>query len=648
MKKLLYLFLIVGITSFGQDEIKMPELDTGNQVYTLEFSPDSQNEEVISAYMQGETEKDSLRFWAEGTIFTQKVMVTVLTENNTDKVKVDIVKNHWEDSKISKETKNGTFQETFDTAGKFGIVITSETPNTHFYLAVWTSGERVTNMNTIYRNASNSIPNTTNSISTNTDDSNQNENSTGILMYVLIGALTIIILLLAIMVFKKKNGKGLTILLLFFVGQQMMFAGAEQFSAPGFGGIGIKYPGVMDIINFAAKLPEMSRNGRLYLDLPGDEDSEANMNPAGGPGVPSSCIPDQFQENEEDEDGTDGRDGIDGRDGRDGRDGTDIMDGNDGVDGNDGIDGGNGNDGIDEDDGKYRPEYDDGGRPKYDKDGIPINYDNSKYPKYDKNGNPIDYGDIDSNGNFDAYGRPRFDKNKSPIEYDNPERPKYDSKGNPINYHPDVFVNPPKRNKDSDFPVDEKLSPKIDKKSTSFLNGKISIIKEFSELTIAINNLGTENYASTSSSKIYTEANILSYLPMSMLFDSDSNREEGCQCLEREYKKLNFRRMNLEKLRIIYAHAMKKINAGIAFGDGVSAVHGVSALVWQNQKMIILKESIPTLNKAYDDKYAEMIEALEENLREIESCEAMLGYENWYNHAGFIYYQFMADKYKRN
>ena len=124
--------------------------------------------------------------------------------------------------------------------------------------------------------------------------------------------------------------------------------------------------------------------------------------------------------------------------------------------------------------------------------------------------------------------------------------------------------------------------------------------------------------------------------------------EEGCSCLKNAYKELDDRRLNLERLRIIYSHAMKKINAGISFGDGASAVHGVSALAWQSQKMIILKESIPTLNKSYDDKYAEMIEALEENLLEIDRCENLLGYENWYSQAGFIYYQFMADKYKRN
>lgn len=144
---------------------------------------------------------------------------------------------------------------------------------------------------------------------------------------------------------------------------------------------------------------------------------------------------------------------------------------------------------------------------------------------------------------------------------------------------------------------------------------------------------------------LYAEASMLGFISAAVA-PPDSN-EEGCICLENAYAELNERRINLEKLRIIFTHSMTKINAGIAFGDNVSGVHGVSGLAWQSQKMIILTESIPTLNRAYDSKYMEMMESLEINLREIERCEAILGYENWYNHSGFIYFSFMADKYKR-
>ncbi|MEP2057914.1 MAG: hypothetical protein ABJJ05_08920 [Maribacter litoralis] len=672
MKKLLYLFLIVGITSFGQEEIKIPELDTENSVYTLEFSPDSQNKEVVSAYMKGTTEKDSLRFWAEGTIFTQKIMVTVFTENKNDQVKVDIVKNHWEDSKLSGITKNGSFQESFDTAGKFGIVITSKTPNIPFYLAVWTGGERVQNLNTIYRPVSGS--NSTTSLSLQAESS-QGDNSNNILMYVLIGALSIIIVLLALMVFRKKKGTGLTILLLFFAGQQMMFAGAQEFSSPGFGGVGIQYPGVMDLVKFASQLNDMSRNGRTYLDLPGDADAEADMNPSGGPGLPSSCIPSQFANSSNGNSGPTTTDSNNSSN-------TDLS--------SEPFSSSNSESSYNEDeninyeelDSFGRPVYDrnneridynvfgDDERPKYDVNGDAIEYrdpvhndelDSFERPVYDRNNQPIDYpvfGDdkrpkYDINGNLIQYAegeteaRPALDANKKPIEYDNYERPKYDNKGNPINYQKDDFTNPPKRNKDNDFPVDENENPEKTKVKKNESEG---IPMAALMISNSINNIEAlpkgEEFKNIGSNIEYAEANLFGAISTLILNENDN--EAGCKCLEREYNDLNKRRMNLERLRIIYAHAMKKINAGIAFGDGVSAVHGVSALVWQNQKMIILKESIPTLNKAYDDKYAEMIKALEENLREIDRCEAMLGYENWYNHAGFIYFQFMADKYKRD
>ena len=150
---ILVLFLCITGLSFSQEEIKMPELDTNGKVYTLEFSPDSQNKKVISAYMKGETEKDSLRFWAEGTTLLQKVMVTVITGND-DAIKVDIVKDNWEDSKINGHTKNGLFQESFETAGKFGIVVTSAKGNIPFQLAVWTTGENIPFMGNLYYPAS--------------------------------------------------------------------------------------------------------------------------------------------------------------------------------------------------------------------------------------------------------------------------------------------------------------------------------------------------------------------------------------------------------------------------------------------------------------------------------------------------------------
>ncbi len=678
MKKLLlHIILLFSFVAFAQDEIKMPELDTGKQVYTLEFSPDSQNEEVISAYMQGETEKDSLRFWAEGTTLLQKVMVTVITDKNSD-IKVDIVKDNWTDSKINGLTNNGIFQEAFETAGKFGIVVTGPKLNVPFQLAVWTTGEKIPFMGNLYYPANEAAAERSGQVlnTSNSNSSAQNSivpNSTNTILYVVIGFFSIITILLVLLLVKKKSAKTLLILICFVLGQQISSAGARPSLSEVFTGalkfVHENHDGIQDFFEGANNVAnEIMR--RLSAD---DDDAQANADPRGGPRLPSSCIPPQFGTNRNGNDNTSGP-GMQGSSNSSSSGSSyeplTTSSPNSNSDGSDNIN-------YDEFNSSGLPVYDsnneridypittDAGRPKYDINGNPIQYRELVHndevgpygrPVYDRNNKPIEYpvfGDdkrpkYDINGDPIRYAegetetRPALDANKKPIQYDNYDRPKYDNNGNPIDYHKDDNSNPPKQNKDSGFPVNNKEN--IEKTKKNPPNGIPMAALKTSD---AINNievsLNIEKYKVFNTT--YEEATVLGLITAMMPDENDN--EAGCACLEKEYTNLNNRRLNLERLRVIYSHAMKKINAGIAFGDNVSGVHGVSGLAWQSQKMIILTESIPTLNKAYDDKYAEMIHALEENLRAIENCESMLGYDNWYNHAGFIYFQFMADKYKR-
>lgn len=678
MKKLFSLFLLVGVTSFGQDEIKMPELDTKNQVYTLEFGPDPQNEKIISAYMEGEIERDSLRFWAEGTTLLQKVMVTVITDKDSN-VKVDIVKANWTDSKINNYTKNGLFQESFETAGKFGIVLTSDQPNIDFHLAVWTTGEIIPDMGNLYYPASEEAAIRAGQMVTNTNlISEQQEGVTfsisNTLMYIIVGFFCIIILLLVLLLVKKKSTKTLIIFFCFALGQQISSARARPSLSEVFTEalrfVHENHDGIQDFFEGANNVANEIRR-RLGPD---DDDAQAQADPNGGPRLPSSCIPPQFGTNRGSNSGSATTSSGNSSSTDSTFEPSSSSSSNSSNNEDENID-------YEEINSFGRPVYDsnneridypvfgDDERPKYDINGDPIEYreqphnnalDSFERPVYDSNNERIDYpvfGDdkrpkYDINGEAieyaegDTEARPRLDANKKPIEYDDNNRPKYDNKGNPINYHKDDFVNPPKRNKESGFPVDEMENPEKTKVKNNSSNGtSMAVLK----ITKSINNIGVnfkaEEFGNRDFNIKYAEANLFGSISSILNFENDN--EAGCLCLEKEYENLNNRRLNLERLRVIYSHSMKKINAGIAFGDNVSGVHGVSGLAWQSQKMIILTKSIPTLNKAYDDKYAEMIHALEENLRAIENCEAMLGYDNWYNHAGFIYYQFMADKYKR-
>jgi hypothetical protein len=478
-----------------------------------------------------------------------------------------------------------------------------------------------------------------------------------------------------LLLIKKKSAKTLLILICFSLGQQIGIAGASPSLSEVFTEslkfIYENHDGIEDFFNRAnSVVNEFTR--RLSPD-----DDNAQADPRGGPRLPSSCIPPQFGTNRNGDNNTSDP-GMQGSSNSSSSDSSyeplTTSSSNSNSDGSDNIN-------YDEYNSSGLPVYDsnnerinypittDAGRPKYDINGNPIQYREPVHndevgpygrPVYDRNNKPIEYpvfGDdkrpkYDINGDPIQYAegetesRPPLDANKKPIQYDNYDRPKYDNNGNPIDYHKDDISNPPKQNKDSGFPVDENDNPEKTKTKTNKSNDMPFVLSKSVKLINAIDgNLNTLKFKNADYKVTYAEANILGAI--SAFIPNENDNEAGCACLEKEYDNLNNRRLNLERLRVIYSHAMKKINAGIAFGDDVSAVHGVSGLAWQSQKMIILTKSIPTLNKAYDDKYAEMIHALEENLRAIEQCESMLGYDNWYNHAGFIYFQFMADKYKR-
>jgi len=423
-KYLSILFLLfITTVSFGQ-KTKIPELDVGKKTYSLDFKPDYKNEQILSAYIKGETEIDSLKFLANGTIAIQKVMITVASTDKDAKITIDIVKGNWKNIKRSGKTINGYYEESFDTAGQFGIIIHSDKPNTPFYMAVWASGEIMPNSTTLFYPASEyktriaKEKNINNS--NNQDNSTKNSNS---LLYIVIGVLVIIAILLLLLVLKKKSTKTLTLLAVLIFSQTTMFAGIIP-SNP------------MEVMDAIVKIDGQ----RSHLD--------------------------DFKKT------------ID-----------DLKDGN------------------------------------------------------------LDYDFLD------------------------------DSDSNAV---PDI---------------DDRAEPQ---------------------------------------------------LPSSCLNNTDSRFKEGCKCLDRAYEELNTLRFKFEKLRIIYSNTKKMSSKAIAFGDNVSGGMGsISALAWQKEKRGIEK-SLKGLDKAYDAKYTEFIKLLYTNLKQIDACEAKLNFSEWYSKVGFIYFDFMKDKYNRN
>lgn len=126
-------------------------------------------------------------------------------------------------------------------------------------------------------------------------------------------------------------------------------------------------------------------------------------------------------------------------------------------------------------------------------------------------------------------------------------------------------------------------------------------------------------------------------------------QDSGCAgCFLEARKKFNNMRYQFEKLATIYKCTKDFSDAAISFGDNVSGFTpgGVGGLAWQTQRRNIEK-SVTELEQAYDKKYGEFLQDLAETMMELNICEAKYGVEDWYDRFGYMYFEFMKDKYKR-
>lgn len=123
--------------------------------------------------------------------------------------------------------------------------------------------------------------------------------------------------------------------------------------------------------------------------------------------------------------------------------------------------------------------------------------------------------------------------------------------------------------------------------------------------------------------------------------------EAACNvCYEKAVTRLNHVRKNLARMSCLKMNTKTYVESAIAFGDDVSGIHGAMGLAWHNERKGI-KEGYEKFKKTYDTKYIEMMESLETALKEINQCEAEFGMKDWYQKAGFIYFEMMKEKYKR-
>ena len=129
--------------------------------------------------------------------------------------------------------------------------------------------------------------------------------------------------------------------------------------------------------------------------------------------------------------------------------------------------------------------------------------------------------------------------------------------------------------------------------------------------------------------------------------DLSCNGEPSCEsCFEKSYEKVNFYRRQLARLRCIYNNTKALTNYAVAFGDNASGMHAMSGIAWQKQRANIMN-TYKNMQKTYDTKCTEFLGGLQTSLRELDTCMYIIGDNNWYIKSGFIYFEFMQERYKR-
>ncbi len=136
-------------------------------------------------------------------------------------------------------------------------------------------------------------------------------------------------------------------------------------------------------------------------------------------------------------------------------------------------------------------------------------------------------------------------------------------------------------------------------------------------------------------------------LPGAPRIPSFCTTEHCSSCFGSAREKFNYTRYQFEKLSAIYKCTIEYSKKAIALGDNTSGIHAVSGMAWQIQRTAITK-SVDDLKKAYDNRYDILLNELQDSMQKLSNCEAEHGLEDWFDRFGYIYYEFIKDKYKRD
>lgn len=134
--------------------------------------------------------------------------------------------------------------------------------------------------------------------------------------------------------------------------------------------------------------------------------------------------------------------------------------------------------------------------------------------------------------------------------------------------------------------------------------------------------------------------------PESMMPSACIGNQECTDCYAEAVEKLDGNRRSLARMLCIYANTKRFKDLAITFGNNVSSIGGGVGFGWQKAKREI-EQSYSTFVVTYDRKYKDFMEALHNSLLTIDRCEKAYGLRDWYQKFGFMYFEFMQQKYKR-
>lgn len=125
---------------------------------------------------------------------------------------------------------------------------------------------------------------------------------------------------------------------------------------------------------------------------------------------------------------------------------------------------------------------------------------------------------------------------------------------------------------------------------------------------------------------------------------SCAGSEECGACYERAQGRLNHDRVTLERLRVVGRQTKAMKDDALALGQSVASFPGMG-FGWYRARKDILTGWQSFVGQ-YEAKYEELMANLRMVLDEIGACEAeYFDQPDWFDRYGFIYHQFMAERY---